>query len=52
MKKKYNSPDFDIVSLYMTDVLAASTYKPVPEDPTRDGNDGGGGGLDSGLTDG
>lgn len=51
MKKKYNSPDFDIVSLYMTDVLAASTYNPIPEDPTRDGNDSGGGGLDSGLID-
>lgn len=51
MKKKYNSPDFDIVSLYMTDVLAASQYTPLPEDPTRSGNDGGGGGLDDGLTD-
>ncbi len=51
MKKKYNSPDFDIVSLYTTDVLAASKYTPIAEDPTRAGNDGGGGGLDDGLTD-
>ena len=51
MKKEYNSPDFDIVSLSLKDILTASEYTPVPEDPTRAGNDGGGGGLDDGLTD-
>ena len=39
MKKKYISPDVEIVSLSVTDVLAASTYTPVPEDPKRSGVD-------------
>ncbi len=39
MKKKYVSPDVLIVSLSIKDVLAASTYVPVPEDPTRAGED-------------
>ena len=39
MKKKYVSPDVLIVSLYVTDVLAASDYKPTPEIPTRAGED-------------
>ena len=51
MKKEYNSPDFDIVSLSLKDILTASEYTPVPEDPIRSGNDDGGGGLDDGLTD-
>lgn len=45
MKIEYNSPDFDIVSLSMIDVLAASTYTPQPEDPTRAGDDSGEGDL-------
>lgn len=39
MKKKYVSPDVEIVSLRTTDVLAASTYVPDPEDPVRSGVD-------------
>lgn len=49
MKKEYNSPDFDIVSLVTKDVLAASQYKPEPEDPTRAGDDSGGGELFGGV---
>ena len=51
MKKEYNSPDMDIVSLSLKDVLTASEYIPHPEDPTRAGDDSGSGGLDDGLTD-
>lgn len=39
MKKKYISPDVEIVSLNVTDVLTASNYTPVPEDPVRSGED-------------
>ena len=39
MKKKYVSPDVEIVSLYVPDVLAASDYNPTPEDPIRSGVD-------------
>ena len=49
MKKDYNSPDFDIVSLSMKDVLTASEYTPVPEDPTRAGDDSGGGEIGGDL---
>ena len=42
MKKKfYSSPELEIVSLSMIDVLAASTYSAVPENPTRAGDEGG-----------
>ena len=51
MKRKYASPDFEITSLTLRDTLAASNYSAEPEDPTRNGNDSGGGGLDEGLTD-
>lgn len=41
MKKKYySSPDLEIVSLSMIDVLAASKYTEAPEDPTRAGDEG------------
>lgn len=45
MKKEYNSPDFDIVSLSLKDVLAASQYTPEAELPTRAGDDSGEGDL-------
>lgn len=45
MKKEYNSPDFDIVSLSLRDVLTASQYKPEAELPTRAGDDRGEGDL-------
>ena len=40
MKKEYISPELEVVSLSMKDVLTASDYKPQPEDPTRAGNEG------------
>ncbi len=49
MKKEYNSPDFDIVSLSLKDVLVASQYTPEAEDPTRGGDDSGGGELFGGF---
>lgn len=39
MKKKYISPDVEIVSLHLADVLTASNYTPTPEVPTRAGED-------------
>lgn len=39
MKKNYISPEIELVSLYVTDVLAASDYNPTPEIPTRAGKD-------------
>ena|GEM_PF-3816969 len=39
MKKEYVSPEFEIYSILMSNVLAASTYDPDPQDPTRDGTD-------------
>lgn len=39
MKKKYLTPDMEIISLLTQDVLAASTYSAVPEEPTRTGVD-------------
>ena len=39
MKRKYSSPEIEVVSLKTLDVLAASTYVPEPEIPTRGGND-------------
>ena len=39
MKKNYNSPEMEIISLLSQDVLAASTYIPTPEVPTRAGDD-------------
>ncbi|MBQ9680081.1 MAG: hypothetical protein IJV48_05315 [Ruminococcus sp.] len=39
-KRKYSSPEIDIVSLKTFDVLAASTYTPQPEIPTRAGDEG------------
>lgn len=49
MKRKYISPDFEITSLTLRDTLAASSYSAEPEDPTRAGDDSGGGDLTSGL---
>ena len=43
VKKDYTSPDLEVISLMVRDVLAASTYSAVPEDPTRAGDDNGGG---------
>lgn len=39
-KRKYSSPEIEIVSLMTNDVLAASTYTPTPEIPTRGGGEG------------
>ena len=39
MKKKYLTPDIEVISLLTQDVLTASTYSAVPEDPTRTGSD-------------
>lgn len=39
MKKKYLTPDMEVISLISQDVLAASTYSAVPEVPTRAGED-------------
>ena len=39
MKKKYISPEMEIISLILQDTLAASNYIPVPEVPTRAGDD-------------
>lgn len=39
MKKKYVSPEIEVVSLLQQDVLAASKYVPDPETPTRTGVD-------------
>lgn len=39
MKKNYISPEIELVSLSVKDVLAASDYKPTPEIPTRAGED-------------
>lgn len=39
-KRKYSSPEIEIVSLMTNDVLAASTYTPTPELPTRAGDEG------------
>ena len=39
MKNKYISPEMEIISLISHDVLAASTYTPTPEIPTRAGDD-------------
>lgn len=52
MKKEYSSPDFDIVSLSLKDILTASEYTPVPEDPTRAGDDSGGGEIGDWLGEG
>ena len=40
MNRKYSSPEIEVVSLKTIDVLAASTYVPEPEYPTRAGDDG------------
>lgn len=40
MKREYSSPEIEIVSLKTKDVLAASTYTPTPEIPTRAGDEG------------
>ncbi|WP_405346838.1 hypothetical protein [Ruminococcus sp.] len=40
MKKKYVSPELEVVSLLTKDVLTASEYTAHPEDPTRAGNEG------------
>ena len=39
MKKNYRTPDLEVISLLHQDVLAASTYVPEPEKPTRAGED-------------
>ena len=39
MKNKYIVPDAEVISLSLVDTLAASTYTPIPENPTRNGND-------------
>lgn len=39
MNKNYISPEIELVSLSVKDVLAASDYKPTPEDPIRSGVD-------------
>lgn len=38
-RKKYISPDLEVISLLHQDVLAASTYVPEPQKPTRGGID-------------
>lgn len=37
--KKYISPELEILSLTMVDVLTASNYVPDPENPVRSGLD-------------
>ena len=39
MKRKYSSPEIEVVSLKTLDVLTASTYVPDPEFPVRSGDD-------------
>lgn len=39
MKRKYSSPEVEVISLKTVDVLTASTYSPDPEYPVRSGND-------------
>lgn len=39
MKKKYISPEMDLLKIQMSPVLAPSTYTPDPQDPIRDGDD-------------
>ena len=39
-KRKYSSPEIEIVSFHTVDVLVASTYSPQPEDPVRSGDEG------------
>ena len=39
MKKKYSSPDLEIIALSIVDVLGASTYSATPENPGVGGND-------------
>lgn len=38
-QKDYISPKIEIVNMRLQDVLAASTYVPEPEVPTRAGDD-------------
>lgn len=45
MKKMYDSPDWELISLTLNDVMAASQYDPEAEDPTRTGDDSGDGEL-------
>ena len=40
MKREYSSPEIEIVSLTVKDVLTASQYVPEPELPTRAGDEG------------
>ncbi len=49
MKKKYTSPELELISLTMRDVLTASQYTPVPEDPARSGDDSSGGEIGGDL---
>ncbi|MBK6087124.1 hypothetical protein [Ruminococcus difficilis] len=47
MKKKYYSPEIDIISLSLTkDTLSASKYTEAPELETHGGNDVWGGDFD------
>lgn len=39
-KKKYSSPELEVVSLMMNDVLTASKYVPDPENPVVSGVEG------------
>lgn len=41
MKKKYNSPELDVLRLQFNSVLTItpSKYNPDPQDPERDGAD-------------
>lgn len=39
-KKKYSYPEIEIVSLSLIDVLTASEYSAVPENPVRSGVEG------------
>lgn len=43
MKKKYDSPEWELVYFKLNDIMTASEYNPEYEDPTRDGDDSGGG---------
>lgn len=45
MKREYDSPEWELLSFKLNDVMAASNYDPEPEDPTRDGDDSGSGEL-------
>lgn len=46
MKKKYASPEWELFSFKLTEVLTtASQYSADPEDPERTGDDTGGGEL-------